>query len=126
MGIAISFGAYSLAWTNNHKRQVQDILSVEQSSQTDSLYEKLHTATYRATTRVAYLGILKGSARRTGPTPTTSARSAESVGGLTILDFSELVQNAEMAGLIQSRANEVVETLDKAPLGASIMMGVCA
>jgi hypothetical protein len=115
--------AYSLAWTNNHKRQIQDLLPVEQVSQSDSLYEKLHTATYRATTRVAYLGILKALREELLQLQRQALAQPNPLAGLRIPDFSKLVQNAEMAGLIHRRANEVVETLDKAPLGASIMMG---
>jgi hypothetical protein len=115
--------AYSLAWTNNHRRQVQDVLSADQLSQCDALYEKLHTATYRATSRVAYLGGLKTLREELLELQRQAFSQPNPLAALRIPDFSRLVQNAEMAGLIQSRAREVVETLDKAPLGASIMMG---
>ena len=115
--------AYSLAWTNNHKSQVQDVLSAEQFAQTDALYEKLHTATYRATSRVAYLGLLKGLREELLQLQRQALVKPNPLSGLRIPDFSKLVQNAEMAGLIQRRAHEVVETLDKASLAASIMMG---
>jgi hypothetical protein len=115
--------AYSLAWTHNHKGQIKDVLSVKQFAQDDALYEKLHTATYRATSRVAYMGLLKGLREELLQLQSQALAKPNPLSGLKIPDFSKLVQNAEMAGLIQRRAHEVVEMLDRAPLAASIMMG---
>jgi hypothetical protein len=115
--------AYSLAWTNNHKVQVQDLLSGEQFAQSDALYQRLLTATYRATSRGTYLGILKALREELLQLQRQALAKSNPSSGLRMPDISKLVQNAEMAGLIQRRAHEVVETLDKAPLAASIMMG---
>lgn len=115
--------AYSLAWTHNHKSQVQDVLSAEQLTQADAFYVKLNTATYRATSRVAYLGLLKGLREELLQLQRQALAKPNPLSSLKIPDFSRLVQNAEMAGLIERRAHEVLDTLEKAPLAASIMMG---
>lgn len=113
--------AYSLAWTNSHRLKLADSVEANFLAGVDELYEKLHTASYRAISRVTYLSTIKdlraalielqkqiisGAARNTFAVP----------------DFSPLAQE-QMSSILSRRVEEVINSIDKAPLSATIMMG---
>ncbi len=115
--------AYSLAWSHTHRASALKLVSSEQISKADSLYSKLSTATYKATGKTVYLTLLKEIRVELlliqGQSFVPGGASTE----LKIPDISKLVQNPEMASLLQRRMKEVLDAIEKSPLTATIMMG---
>ncbi len=115
--------AYSLAWSHTHRIGAQKILTTEQLAKADSLYEKMSTATYRATSKAVYVDLLKEIRAELlliqgqtfiAPTPSSD---------LKVPNISKLVQNAQMASILTRRMQEVLDAIEKSPLTATIMMG---
>ncbi len=115
--------AYSLAWSHKHRTNALSIVSPEQISKVDSLYTKLSTATYKATGKMVYLTLLKEIRTELLFVQGQSFVSGGTSTDLKIPDISKLVQNPEMASLLQRRMQEVLDAIDKSPLTATIMMG---
>jgi len=115
--------AYSLAWSHTHRANALSIVSSEQISKADSLYAKLSTATYKATGKTVYLALLKEIREELLLVQGWSFVSGGMGTDLKMPDISKLVQNPEMASLLQRRMQEVLDAIDKSPLTATIMMG---
>lgn len=115
--------AYSLAWSHTHRVNALNQVSPEQISKADSLYSKLSTATYKATGKTVYLTLLKEIRTELLLVQGQSFVSGGVNTDLKIPDISRLVQNPEMATLLQRRMKEVLDAIDKSPLTATIMMG---
>lgn len=115
--------AYSLAWSHTHRAKALDALSVEQLSKTDALYERLATATYRATSKVVYLGLLKDLRAELLALQSQAFLAPSGNSELRMPNISKLVQNAEIATILTRRMEEVLNAIEKSPLTATIMMG---
>ncbi|MDO8469401.1 MAG: hypothetical protein Q7S84_00060 [bacterium] len=115
--------AYSLAWNHTHRANALSIVSPEQIRKADFLYAKLSTATYKATGKTVYLTLLKEIRAELLLVQGQSFVSGGMSTDLKIPDISKLVQNPEMARLLQRRMQEVLDAIDKSPLTATIMMG---
>lgn len=115
--------AYSFAWSHTHRASALNAASPEQVSKVDSLYAKLSTATYKATGKTVYLALLKEIRAELLLVQGQSFVSSGTNTDLKIPDISKLVQNPEMASLLQRRMQEVLDAIDKSPLTATIMMG---
>ncbi len=115
--------AYSLAWFNKHRDNAVSMVSVEQISKTDSLYTKLSIATYKATGKTVYLALLKNIRSELLLVREKSFVSSDTTPDLKIPNISQLVQNPEMASILQRRMKEVLDAIDRSPLTATIMMG---
>lgn len=115
--------AYSLAWNHTHRVEVQKILTTEQLAKVDSLYEKMSTATYRATSKAVYVDLLKEIRTELLLIQGQAFITPISSSDLKIPNISKLVQNAEMAGILTRRMQEVLNAIEKSSLTATIMMG---
>lgn len=113
--------AYSLAWSHTHRVGAQKVLTTEQLAKADSLYEKMSTATYRATSKAVYVDLLKEI--RVELLLVQGQAFIAPASDLKIPNISKLVQNAEMASILNRRMQEVLDAIEKSPLTATIMMG---
>lgn len=115
--------AYSLAWSRTHRANALTVVSVEQLSKVDLLYGRLSTATYKATARTIYIALLKEIRGELLAIQGQSFVVIPISTDLKIPDISALVQNPEMASILQRRMQEVLDAIEKSPLTATIMMG---
>lgn len=115
--------AYSLAWSHTHRGNALSIFSADEIEKIDSLYSRLSTSTYKATAKTVYIGLLKEIREELILMQGQSFVSNSQNTDLKIPDISKLVQNPEMANLLQRRMQEVLDAIEKSPLTATIMMG---
>ncbi len=115
--------AYLLSWSREHRTIALTMVSSEQISKVDSLYGRLSTATYKATAKTIYLALLKEIRGELLLVQGQSFVSDSTNTDLKLPDISNLVQNPEMASILQRRMQEVLDAIEKSPLTATIMMG---
>jgi hypothetical protein len=115
--------AYASAWTTKHRPNVVSVLPSDLLSKADSLYEKVATATYRAIGRAVYLSDLKQLREELVAVQSKTFVKSVSDATPTIPNFSSLVQNSEMGGLLVRRTQEIIYAIEKSPLSATVMMG---
>jgi hypothetical protein len=120
--------ATALAWFNNYRSRVVNIIGSELSRAVDELYKKILSASDRATSRTRYDSLLKSikielsQIRGHVVMPTTSQSTP-----LTTDDppkFDPLITDSQMQQILTNRWRECCNCLSaNAPLAATVMMG---
>jgi hypothetical protein len=122
--------ATSLAWFNNHRKQMLAVFSASELAELDGLYQQVMEASHRAVLRSKYISMLKqiGDALvrlrsenliklSAAPTPTPSTTD-------TPPDFSTLITDVQMQEILKRRWLECTACIAaNAPLAATVMMG---
>lgn len=122
--------ATTLAWFNNHRKQLIAVLSEAELDGVDTLYRQVMEASHRAVSRTKYLGDLKQiSGLLIRLRATNAVRLSAAPGFANTLndpppDFSPLISDPRMKSILERRwleCNACVEA--DAPLAATVMMG---
>ena len=114
--------AYASSWSQKYRPLVASALAPE-LIRADSLYLEVSTASYKATKKETYISNLKELRKEL-----ISLQGKVFIKDLSkpvqlTPDFSVLVPNKEMEGLLRRRTQEIIESIDKSPLSATIMIG---
>mgnify|MGYP001618073936 CR=1 FL=1 len=117
--------ATALAWFNNHRIEVETVLGNELLHKVDMLFKELLSASDRSSTRSHYDDVLKSIKAELmdirGDTLTLMFPSAQTSDNPP--DFSPLVADPNMKGILERRWRECVRCLSAdAPLAATVMM----
>jgi hypothetical protein len=123
--------ATSLAWFNNHRKQLAGVLSDEDLVEVDTLYKHVMESSFKNALRANYVSTLKkiGDALVTLRSDnviklSTAGQPAPVTTADTPPDFSPLIQDTEMQAILQRRWLECGFCLGaNAPLAATVMMG---
>ena len=122
--------ATSLAWFNNHRKQLLSAFLTDELSELDGLYTFLIQASHRAVLRSKYIATLKNigdslvklranNLVRLSAPPLPLAPSAD-----TYPDFPKLITDAAMQDILKRRWLECTSCIAaNAPLAATVMMG---
>lgn len=122
--------ATALAWVNNHRKKLLVVLSSDDLSGLDSLYQKIMQASHRNVSRSRYVSTLKAvvdalvelrSANliKLSNPPVPSVATAD-----TPPDFSSLITDVQMQEILTRRWMECTACISaNAPLAATVMMG---
>ena len=122
--------ATALTWVNNHRKQLLLVLSADDLSEVDTVYQRVMEASHRAVSRSKYVSMLKQIDRAlvqlrsdnliklsTPPTQTTAITDVPP-------DFSTLIADIEMQEILKRRWIECTACIAAgAPLAATVMMG---
>src|SRR5579875_2197168 len=120
--------ATALAWFNNHRKRLTTVLADADLMDVDQLYQQVLEASHRDSARSKYVETLKQIARQLAHLRSENILklSCSGVRGSDEQppDFSPLIQDEEMKGILQRRWSECATCVAaKAPLAAVVMMG---
>lgn len=123
--------ATALAWFNNHRRVVQDLLGEDQIADIDGLYRGLIAAASRATLRERYLSSVKQIKKDLGKLQAEHAIALSAthspppaITSDVAPRFDPLISDARMQAILNRRWTECCVCANSgAPLAATVMTG---
>lgn len=123
--------ATTLAWFNNHRKQLTSIVSEAELSEADVIYKRVMEASHKDSSRARYVSDLKqigdrlvrlraDNLVRLGAAPSTQ----DGLKSDPPPDFSPLVSDPRMKAILERRWVECTACVTgRAPLAATVMMG---
>lgn len=118
--------AFTLAWFNNHRKAINNVVSIDLLKKADELYKNILSASDGATTRAKYDILLKSikqelsGLRAHTLMPSTSNQQSTNIPP----QFGPLITDPQMQEILKRRWNECCNCLSGgAPLASVVMMG---
>jgi hypothetical protein len=121
--------ATALAWFNNHRKQLANILGDSDLAAVDALYKRVMEASHKNASRAKYVSELKQIKAllvrlRADNVVRLSATVVRETADDPAPDFSPLISDQKMKLILERRWEECTACIEaKAPLAATVMMG---